>query len=166
MLDTGGSYFPSSEIFINVFSSVVGANLAPNDLLHPLGNDSLIVNETISRSYASGNRETNVVSVAYPLQDNESNVVGTANDTYLIDKTTGVVVYSYRELSYINPTEHGAVEVTLKETNLWTVNSSSWLTDSPLTVPILVGVIVVVIVVIAGIVFYKNRRRHKRRLKR
>ena len=49
--------------------AIVGANLKPGDLLHPTGHDTITINQTITRNYAGGSRDTNVVNLNSPIQN-------------------------------------------------------------------------------------------------
>lgn len=146
-VDTGDSYY------MNAFQTVVGANLGVGDLLHPLGGDLITINQTITRSYASGARDTNLVILSF-----SNSTIGTENVTYSFDKATGMMVELQDNSEYISPRENSSVTWTLKETNLWTVSGFS----SSLPLPILVAVIVIVIVVIVALLLVlRNRGRRK-----
>ena len=144
------------------------ANLNVNDLLHPTGEegeDGLRVNETVSREYASGKRDTNVVIISGPSilgSDLTNTTVGTTTITYYIDKATGVLVErkDYSEFPGQNGTEQHWV---LKWTSLWTVSPS---TEFPLPIPVLIVIVVVTVVAILAAVFYKIRKARGRRHRR
>jgi hypothetical protein len=157
-VDSGSMYYMTG------FGGIVGANLGVNDLLHPSGDDLLWVNQTISRNYASGKRDTNVVMGSYPLEDSTNNTIGTENVAYYFDKATGVLVELRDAMEYVNPKENGSVIWMLRDTNLWTVSAFSL--TLPLPMPILLAIIAVIIVAIASVIFYRKRRNHKKKFRR
>jgi|YelNatPaOPRAMG01_1025707.scaffolds.fasta_scaffold01833_20 hypothetical protein len=147
--------------YMNGFGGIVGADLNVGDLLHPSGTDNLIVNETVSRSYAGGRRDTNIVDVTYPLMDSSNNTIGSERVTYYLDKSVGVLVEMHDEIQYVNPEEKGAITWTLKETNRWVVSAHEL--SLPLPLPILLVIIAAIIAVIAFAFFFKHRRTRKKR---
>jgi hypothetical protein len=162
----------SAETFYmsGLFEGIVGANLNVGDVLHPAGNDSFIVNQTITRNYASGARETNVVELSSPVQNsttdtltNQTTYITIGNEyiTYYIDKATGVMVEQRTQIDSISPQESGSVVWTLNKTNLWDVSSSA---SAPISLSIIVVIVVVIVVVIAAVVVLRmNRKGHRKR---
>jgi hypothetical protein len=70
----------------NLTDFVISANLAPGDLVYTSPDDTWIVNETLSRTYANGARETNHLNVT----TQSGTVLYLAN--WYWDKLTGVAV--------------------------------------------------------------------------
>ena len=141
-----------------VFQGLFDANEAVNSLLYPSGNESLTINQTVTRDYASGKRDTNVISGSFAVSDVNNNT-GTQTTTFYIDKKTGVLVESYN--SYEFPDYTASITWTLKDTNLWTVSAP------PLPLPVIIAIVVVIVAVIAVVIFYserkKGRKKHRRR---
>jgi hypothetical protein len=143
--------------------SVIGANLRENDLIHPNGSDLIIINQTISRSYGSGNRDINVVTFTAPILDStNTTTIGTATYSYYYDKATGILVENRKEATQSG--ESASIVILLKETNLWTVGEVAPL-QLPFSMPILIAIIVVIIVAIVCIIFYKTRKDHRKKKK-
>jgi hypothetical protein len=144
--------------------SVIGANLRENELIHPNGTDLITINQTISRSYGSGNRDTNVVTFTAPILDStNTTTIGNATYSYCYDKATGILVENRREITQSGET--GSIVILLKETNLWTVGEEAPL-QLPLPMPILIAIIVVIIVVIVCIIFYRTRKNRRKKFRR
>ena len=76
------------------FQGFYDANLGVNEFLRPSGNNTVPVwiNQTITRDYASGKRDTNVVTLSYQSTDVTNSSIGTTTATFYIDKATGVLV--------------------------------------------------------------------------
>ncbi len=149
------------------FEGIVGANLKAGDLLHPAGNDSIAINQTITRNYADGSRPTNVVDLSSPIQNQttDSNnqtvleTIGNQDVTYYLDKATGVLVEQNTTLQSFVPKDTATVIWTLKETNLWNASPAM-----NLFLPIIVAVVVIAaIVVVAAVYRIRRRGRHKKR---
>jgi hypothetical protein len=164
-LETAESYYMTSQ-----FEGIVGANLGVGDLLHPSGNDSLTINQTITRNYASGARDTNVVQLSAPIQNSTTDsatnetiytTIGNEELTFYIDKATGVLVEQRNEINSITPVESGSTIWTLKETNLWDVSSST--TTVILSMPIIIAIVVVIVVIVVAVVFVVIRRKGHRK---
>ena len=164
-LETAESYYMTSE-----FEGIVGANLGVGDLLHPSGNDSLTINQTITRDYASGARDTNVVQLSSPVQnstiDSATNqttytTIGNQDVTFYIDKATGVLVEQRSEISSLTPVESGSTVWTLKETNLWNVSSST--TTIELSMTLIIAIVAVIVIVVVAVVFVVIRKGHRKR---
>jgi hypothetical protein len=146
-VDSGSIYFMVG------FQGFFDANLVAGDLLRPSGNDTVTINQTISRDYASGKRETNVLTLSYPVTDYTNSSLGTATVTYYIDKATGVLVErkDYAEF----PDQNGSEVWVLKDTNLWAN------TAAPIPWLIITVVVVVIVVAIVSLVFLRNRKGHR-----
>lgn len=155
--------------FMEGFRGFYLANLSVNDLLHPTGEDGedgLRVNETVSREYASGKRDTNVVTISGPstlASDPTNTTVGTTTITYYIDKATGVLVErkDFTEFPDQSGTEQHWV---LKWTSLWTITTP--VAEFPLPIPVLIAIVVVVVVAISATIFYKKWRTRPKRHRR
>ncbi len=162
-VESGQTYYHS---FTNPpLEILVGANMNAGDLLHPLGNDTLTINQTISRAYASGVRDTNVVELIQDIHNNETDttVVGRTIDRFYIDKAIGVIVEQDSILEHTaNPAETDSITWTLKETNLWDASP-----PFALTLPIVVAIIsVVIVVVILAVVYVLRSRKGKKKKSR
>jgi hypothetical protein len=117
-VDTGVVY-PSGA-----FWAIYAANLKENDRARPTGASPAIVNETATRDYASGARETNFVSLTQQLYDADD-PTGTRTWTEIMntkfDKQTGILV-EFRDISlFTNPSVTTNIAWTLKESNVWDV---------------------------------------------
>ena len=157
-VESGQSYYLS--YMAPPFEIAVAANLNQGDLLHPTGNDTVTINQTISRNYASGSRDTNVIELSYPIQNNETDttIVGSSNTTFYIDKATGIIVEQDSTVQHTtNPAETVSVVWKLKETNVWDASTSF-----ELTLPMIIAIVAAVAVIAVLVVLYVVRRRgHK-----
>jgi hypothetical protein len=152
-----------SMFYMNGYKGFFYSNLAANDLLRPSGADGIRINQTISRDYGSGSRETNMVTFSYNVTDAGNSTIGIETATLYIDKATGVLVG--RDIHSEFPDQSGSEIWTLTETNLWTVTSNnSW---STLPQPLIIAIIIVVIIATVSIlVFYKLRKSGRRKSRR
>jgi hypothetical protein len=103
------------------FWAVVAANLGKNDLLHPAGTDGITVNETTTREYPSGARETNYFKLNY--QGNyETYGHYTEEGDYYFDRATGMLVELYDKSTFFSANMQGAVLWKIKASNVWVVS--------------------------------------------
>jgi hypothetical protein len=153
-VDSGAliDYIPGYPAFQGLFD----ANLAVNNLLYPSGNGSLTINQTTTRDYASGKRDTNVVTGSFPVSDPNNNT-GTQTTTDYIDKTTGVLVELHNDIKFSD--YNASITWTLKNTNLWTVSAA----PLPLPLPVIIAIVVMIVAVVAVIVFYRERKKGKKK---
>ena len=161
-VDSGLSYY--SSYAVPPIEILVGANISSGHILHPNGTDLITVNQTISRNYASGARDTNVIQFTHPIVNNETDntTVGLSTDTYYIDKVTGVIVEQNSKIEHTaNPAETQSLTWTLKQTNVW--DASAPFTVSLTNILIIIAVIVVVVVIAT---IYLPRRKGKRKKSR
>jgi len=86
------------------------ANLNVNDSVYVTEKGTIRVNKTITRSYASGNRETNYI-MYNDLKEEDVTI-----ETYF-DKQTGVLVESIQK----HPPADYEIQATLTDTNVWIV---------------------------------------------
>ncbi|MFB3889390.1 MAG: hypothetical protein ACE14S_07855 [Candidatus Bathyarchaeia archaeon] len=140
---------------------IIGANISAGQLLHPTGQDGWMVNETVSREYASGKRDTNLVSFTTDLLDENNVTIGTRKEDYYFDKATGMLVERRDEVSQRG--DQATIVLKLTETNVWAVSSA--VSELPLPLPILAGVIaaVVAVVLVVAVLLYRGRRGRRRK---
>lgn len=136
-LDTGVSY--------GSFVAIIAANLNANDRIHPLGEDTITINETVIKSYESGNRETNRIVIEYT-----NATTGTTGrvDRYF-DKETGILVESHEtEITSDSDSETTTiVSWEIKESNVWVIPEF----PSALILPL------VMIVTMIAVIAYKKK---------
>ncbi len=116
-VETGMKY-PSDAFYL-----IYAANLKTNDFVRPLGPDRSTVNETATRQYASGTRETNRLSLVQEFYDeNEPTRTWTEYTNIHFDRQTGVLV-ELRDINvYANPDMTLTLLYTIKDTNVWGVS--------------------------------------------
>lgn len=103
------------------FWPVVAANLGKDDLLHPAGQNGITVNETITREYPSGARETNHFTLNY--QGNDENYgYYTAESDYYFDRATGMLVELYDRSTFLGANMQTAILWKIKASNVWVVS--------------------------------------------
>ncbi len=93
------------------FVAIIGANLNVGDRIHPNGNDTLTVLETVNRNYESGSRPTNHVVIS------ETTSEYTATRNLYFDQATGILVEQVDRQDTNNPASTTIVT--------WKINSSS-----------------------------------------
>ena len=147
----------------------IGANLEKNDLVNLGASEPFYINETLTRNYLDGPRETNHLILNY------SDVAAPAGEyieiyEYYFDKSTGVVVeynteFSYSGLEYITRSK-------LTSSNVWLVEETNGpqptyspsaspagsTNDSSNTLYVLATVAAIVISIFAILLFLKKRR--------
>lgn len=98
----------------------IGAGLAPNETVYPSGSPGLVMNDTVTRKYTSGDRETNNLIEDAMGVSNYGNYTGTAE--YFFDKDTGALVeYS---TNYIYPDQTVLTRSVIISSSVWAVQSS------------------------------------------
>jgi hypothetical protein len=98
----------------------IGAGLAPNETVYPSGSPGLVMNDTVTRKYTSGDRETNNLIEDAMGVSNYGNYTGTAE--YFFDKDTGALVeYS---TNYIYPDQTVLTRSVITSSSVWAVQSS------------------------------------------
>jgi hypothetical protein len=166
-IESGTPYYLSGRA--PPFDGIVGANINVGSLLHPAGNDSVTINQTTTRNYAAGARETNIVQLTSPIQnatiDPVTNAtvlvpIGNEDVTYSIDKTTGILVEQKTTIESLTPKQTATITWTLKETNLWDASPPTN------TFYLIIAAVIAVIIILAVVLFVfrnKIRRRRKKR---
>lgn len=147
--------------FMNGFQGFCKANLTAGEPLYAGIADSPTINETITRNYASGPREINVVSFSYPVADFYNTTEGTETLTFYIDKITGVFVERIVYTEF--PDQTGTETWKLTETNRWTVTAPPE-TLSSLLLPITAVIVAIIVVAVAAVFLTKKRKKIKKRL--
>jgi hypothetical protein len=99
-------------------------NLGLNDLVRPEGTDGAIVNQTESRNYPSGNRETNIMTMQQGFVDADDPTLSRSYDDYLyvhFDKAAGMLVELRDMKIYSDPQVILTLEWQLLDSNVWAV---------------------------------------------
>jgi hypothetical protein len=105
------------------FWQIYLANLKENDFVRPNGPDHSTINETATRDYASGSRETNHISLEFIYYDSNNPSTGLLEyQNIYFDKQIGILVEFSDKSIYTNPDVIIAQVWTLKDTNRWTVS--------------------------------------------
>ncbi len=146
--------------FMNGFQGFCKPNLGVGDLLYSGMADSPTINQTVSRDYGSGKRDTNVVTFSYAVTDPANSTEGTEMLTFYIDKETGVFVE--RNIYTEFPDQTGSETWILTETNLWTVSAAQL--ELPLPLPVIIAIVVVIVAAIVAVLFLKKRKKGKKRI--
>jgi hypothetical protein len=107
------------------FYGVYAANLQANSRLRPSGIDQSTINETSTRDYAGGTRETNTVSLVLQYYDADDPTYSTTWTEYInthFDRQIGILV-ELRDINiYTNPQQTLTIVWKIKESNVWTVS--------------------------------------------
>jgi hypothetical protein len=145
-VESGSINIESGTVSVPYGFLIVGANLNKNQQVYPTGGHQVIT-DTVTRSFAGVQRETNVISGEDSSQ----------KTTIDFDRSKGVALdYSFeiRETS-------GNYNIVSTET-LTSTNSNNWgVASSTLSLPlvaIVIVIIAVIIVVVAFVVFRKKRK--------
>ncbi len=128
------------------FWAITAADLSVNERIHPLGQDTITVNETMIRNYLGVERETNRLITEYRENDTDVRM-----DRYF-DKKTGMLVELRDETSYVNPTRTITVFWKIKETNVW---------SSPQAFPVVLILPILIAAALIGVLFYTRRKQKK-----
>ena len=107
-----------------VFWAIYPSDLNINSLLRPNGHDETRVNNTYSRAYTSGERETNFWFINTPFQDRLDPTGSTLMYDYrniYFDRATGMLVSLENFQAFNNPERNEEVVWTLIDTNVWDV---------------------------------------------
>jgi hypothetical protein len=105
-----------------VFWAIYPANLSKNMLLNPQGTDGNIVNDTEVRTYKSGDRQTNIMTLQNQFPDS-SNPTRVYEDYLYVhfDKITGMLVELQDIQRYNNPEAILTYSWILADSNVWIV---------------------------------------------
>ncbi len=106
------------------FWAIYPSNLGIGDLLRPHGFDGTKVNNTYTRTYSGGDRETDFWFINNQFQDRTDETGATLMYNYLniyFDQQTGVLVSLENFQAFNNPERNEAVTWTLVNTNVWDV---------------------------------------------
>ena len=105
------------------FWAMYQSNLSLNSLLHPEGSDGLIVNETEVRTYKSGDRETNVMTLQNQFVDSGDPTRTYQDYLYVhFDKITGMLVELKEIQVYNDPQAVLTYEWSLTDSSVWAVS--------------------------------------------
>jgi len=105
-----------------VFWAIYPANLTVNQLVSPQGTDGNYVNETETRSYASGGRVTSIMALQNEFHDASNPTRVYADYLYVhFDKITGLLVELKDMQLYNSPEVILTYEWLLTGSNVWTV---------------------------------------------
>jgi hypothetical protein len=110
-VDTGDGY--------GSFVQIIAGNLNEGNLIHPLGSDEITINQTVIKSYESGNRETNRILLEYY----NATTGATERDDLYFDKALGILVESHETVSYSDgdSTTTTTVSWEIKSSNAWVI---------------------------------------------
>jgi hypothetical protein len=147
-ISTGGWVDVNTGNGENLTVLIISANLAKGDSIYNSSSNTGIINETMSRTYSSGIRDTNHVNVTISI-GTQSYIM-----EYYWDKSTGVAVELLRE----STTQTGAYTTTWSEdiqiigSDLWTVPEfPTWTTT-----------LLILIAITSAIMLIARQRRPKR----
>jgi hypothetical protein len=160
-----GTESPPSEDFVNILSGmsnnawglIVSPKLAEYNVVYPYGAINFTINDTMTRTYSFGQRETAHSSV------NTTGVSGTvyAYDDLYFDRDTGVMLEWYAEqVQTSSQSEKTAVQWKIKEFDLSTMATGPdyWLLTAVIASAAAVST--------AFIVFVRKRGKRRRKRKR
>lgn len=110
-VDTGDGY--------GSFVAIIAGNLNAGELIHPLGSDAITINQTVTKSYESGNRDANRVLLEYY---NATTGASELDDLYF-DKAIGILVESHETTTYTDgdTTTTTTVSWKIKSSNAWVI---------------------------------------------
>jgi len=157
-----GTEAPPREDFVNIMSGlsmtafglIVSPNLGKNNVVYPYGNVNFTINETATRTYSFGERET----AHYTANStNSADYVYFFKDIYF-DRKTGVMLEYYTEWVSSNSTNE-------KTTALWKIKEFDLRTIGGILDywPLIVAGVSVVAVLLVIVVFMRKRRKRRRK---
>jgi hypothetical protein len=123
------------------FWAIVAGNLGVNDRLHPSGSNYITVNETGTRDYLGGARETNHLILNLQGSDTGGDYVEYVD--YYFDKITGMLVQLNDAKVYSSPTMTITTFWKIKDSNVWVVPEF----PSTLIVPLLMAITMLAVIV-------------------
>jgi hypothetical protein len=104
------------------FWAIYASNLDAGELTHPKGPDRVAVNDTITRNYPSGVRETNRLMLTAQFYNvNDPSRTYTDSRTVQFDKETGMLVELFNQNVYNSPEMTETIWWKLTDSNVWTV---------------------------------------------
>jgi hypothetical protein len=145
-----------SGLSLNAFGLIVSPNLVKNSVVYPYGNVNFTINETATRTYSFGERET----AHYTANStNSADYVYFFKDIYF-DEKTGVMLEYYTEWLSSNSTNE-------KTTALWKIKEFDLRTIGGILDywPLIVAGVSVIAVLLVIVVFMRKRRGGRRRRK-
>ena len=121
-------------VYYGGFAAIIAGNLNAGERIHPLGEDTITINETVIRAYESGNRETNHIIIE---STNATTGVSGRMDWYF-DKQAGILVESEETNLSSDASTVTTIRWKLRETN-----ANGWVIPefpSVLVLPVLMGI--------------------------
>lgn len=115
-----GIHYPT-----NGFWGIYASNLKANDFVRPTGPDRSTINQTSTRNYASGIRETNRISLEIKYYDANDPTYTTTWTEYMnthFDKQIGILVELRDTSVYTNPDQTITLLWTITNTNRWQIS--------------------------------------------
>ena len=131
------------------FWTIIAANLGANDRIHPRGPDQYTINQTITRNYPNGPRETNLLQLVFEYYDADDPTMSTTMTEYTttyFDRATGILVELKDESVYTNPDRRAVILWKIKDSNVWVVPEF----------PSIVFLIVLMVAVLISAIVYKK----------
>ena len=141
-----GSVNLETGVFSGGFWAIIATNLTVNDRIHPTGQDTITVTNTVIRNYLGGNRETNHLTIYY--QNTTERATGYL-DRYF-DKETGMLVELHDEISYTDPSMTIVISWKIEDSSVWVVPEFA----SVLVLPLFM------MVTLFAVIAYKKGARH------
>jgi len=104
------------------FWAIYAANLGAGDFVRPIGPDRSTINQTATRQYASGSRDTNRISLEIEYYDsNDPTTTWTEYMNIHFDRATGLLV-EFRDTNVFNNPQMTLTTVwPIADTNVWNV---------------------------------------------
>jgi len=121
-IETDGKANIETGIYSGGFWAIYAANLDPGQLTHPKGPDRETINDTITRQYPDGTRETNRLILTTQFYNiNDPSRIYTNYRTVQFDKKTGILVEFHDQNLYNTPEMTEIISWRLRDSNVWTV---------------------------------------------
>ncbi|MCW3995556.1 MAG: hypothetical protein NWE98_05345 [Candidatus Bathyarchaeota archaeon] len=137
----------------------IGANLKKGDAVNPLLTDPWHINDTVSRTYKSGTRETNYLKIQSTENIQDLGDV-TLTYEYYFDKATGVLVDYRTEVA--NSQLISVTESKLVASNLWEVGNQQIETHGSAlgstTTPYVAAAVTAIVIIIIAVIILKRRK--------
>jgi hypothetical protein len=138
----------------------IGADLGKNDLVNPSASEPWYINETVTRTYKDGPRETNHLRLEH-IEDSDTVGEFTQIYDYYFDKSTGVLVEYTSEFSYTGLTSITRSKLT--SSNVWLVHGDGGLqqdspTDPSTTMYVAAAAAAITIPIVAAAIILKKRK--------
>jgi hypothetical protein len=125
------------------FSAIISSYLTEGERIHPLGPDTITINQTVTKNFESGSRPTNRIDITV----RNDTIGATSSVDRYFDTLTGMLVESTDETSYDNPSAKVVITWTLVASSVWSIPEF----------PVILALPIVMVVTAFAVIAYKKK---------